>query len=313
MTQSLGNMVACEALREGLHVAQYYMFDAAVPTEAIDGTLRAETSADAPFTKYVRAEWRGYTNACWAANWHRLFAGVPNDARAQMGWADRFQGALTNATEVYNYYSSGDSIFTETDDVPTLLTDTARWGVDWFVWIVPYPTVETTLENHSWQKQEVLKGMATVAGTLSGGWGFNVWSEYDHLLGEWKRVRYSPEGAAAAVTSGSITNRPAFDVSDAAEMLNPNATEDDVFLALAKHVPALSSPVGGNEVANLRIMQNVDMNLDVEQDGILRPNGWGRPSVEGEQPWLHSDMKDMSYFHVYKLYDEIAKEKGNLK
>ena len=34
MTQSLGNMVACEALREGLQVGQYYMFDAAIPSEA---------------------------------------------------------------------------------------------------------------------------------------------------------------------------------------------------------------------------------------------------------------------------------------
>ena len=55
------------------------------------------------------------------------------------------------------------------------------------------------MKNHCWQKQEVLKGMATLTGTLSGGWGFNVWEEYDQLSQERKDVCYSPEGAVAAV------------------------------------------------------------------------------------------------------------------
>lgn len=150
----------------------------------------------------------------------------------------------------------------------------------------------------------------TAAGTLSGGWGFNVWSEYDHILGEWRSVRYSPEGAAAAVASGSITNRPAFATGGAAEMRDPDATEDDVFLALAKHVPALSSPIGGTNITFL--VNNVNMNSNVERSGVPRPNGWGRPAVEGECPWQHSDMKDMAYFYVHKLYEQLI-QKGKLK
>ena len=49
--------------------------------------------------------------------------------------------------------------------------------------------VDITFENHCWQKQEVLKGTATLAGTLSGGWGFNVWQEYDDALQRWETVR----------------------------------------------------------------------------------------------------------------------------
>ena len=121
MTQSLGNMVACEALREGLQVGQYYMFDAAIPSEAIDETLRAETRDDEAFAKYVPSAWHDYTNASWAANWHQFFKNDPNDARGKMGWANRFQDALTNATEVFNYYSSGDEVFHETANPPWLL------------------------------------------------------------------------------------------------------------------------------------------------------------------------------------------------
>lgn len=89
-----------------------------------------------------------------------------------------------------------------------------------------------------------------------------------------------------------ITNRPAFDVSDVAEMMNPNASEDDIFLALAKHIPALSSPVGGKPALN----QSRDFDLNI---GDYR-NGWGRFHPIFNDAWLHSDMKDMAYFYVYE-------------
>ena len=152
--------------------------------------------------------------------------------------------------------------------------------------------------------------MATVAGTLSGGWGFRVWQEYDSTIGDFRAVRYSPEGAAAALASGSIVNNPVFDVSDAAEMTNRNAAEDDIHLALAKHVPALSSPVGGMAVLGDNT-RNIDMNNPVT--GIERPNDWGRSADSiYQKKWLHSDMKDMAYFYVHMLYYQLV-EKGGLR
>jgi len=305
ITHSLGNVVACEALREGLNVSQYYMFNAAVPSEAIDGALRVETSCDELFERYVRPEWRDYTNACWASNWYRLFASAPSDPRGHMGWVDRFRFSLANASEVFNYYSSGDSVFTEQSSIPSLWSDVyVNWGLNWILWLFPYPTVELTFENHCWQKQEVLKGMSTIAGTVSGGWGFNVWQEYDSLSQELKSVFYSPAGAAAAVANLSVMNRPVFDVSNAMELMDPNATEDDVFLAIAKHVPALSSPIGGRAVLD----NGNDYNLN---DSNYR-NGWGRNHPNFGTAWLHSDMRDMAYFYVYKLYEQLV-QKGGLK
>ena len=308
MTQSLGNMVGCEALREGLKVARFLMFDAAVPSEAIDGTLRAEETKDDAYAKYVRPEWRDYTNVCWASNWHRLFAGAPGDVRGRMSWPNRFQNALANAGEAFNYYSSGDSVFSEMEAIPSLMSGViTNTGVGFFLGFIPYPKFEVVFENHCWQKQEVLKGMTTIAGTLSGGWGFNIWQEYDTQDDEWKDVYYSPLGVVHAIENGSITSRPAFDISDAAEMMSPNATEDDVFLALAKHIPALSSPVGGNAVLS---SNNINLN---DADEIERPNGWGRDDeFIYKQKWLHSDMKDMAYLFVFKLYDQLTQE-GVLK
>ena len=79
------------------------MFDAAIPSEAIDETLRAETAADASFDKYVPTERRDFTNVCWAANWHRWFVCDPDDARGQMGWPGHFTAALANAVEVFKH------------------------------------------------------------------------------------------------------------------------------------------------------------------------------------------------------------------
>ncbi len=80
--------------------------------------------------------------------------------------------------------------------------------------------------------------------------------------------------------------------------------EDDIFLALAKHIPALSSPVGGR--AALGQYHDFDLN-----DGEYR-NNWGRIHPVFGGAWLHSDMKDMAYFYVYKLYDQLV-EKGSLR
>lgn len=36
-----------------------------------------------------------------------------------MKWPGRFTDALANAGEVFNYYSSGDSVFVEENDIPS--------------------------------------------------------------------------------------------------------------------------------------------------------------------------------------------------
>ena len=93
-------------------------FDAAVASEAIDGSLQSTNSTDAAFSSYVPSGWRAYTPLCWSACWFRWFEGDAVDARGQMGWPDRFAAALDNAGEVYNYYSTGDEVFHNTASTP---------------------------------------------------------------------------------------------------------------------------------------------------------------------------------------------------
>ena len=292
MTQSLGNMVACEALKEGLHVGHYFMFDAALPGESIDESLQARSLESPAFVKYVPTDWHDYTNACWASNWHRLFNGDPDDARGRMGWPGYFTTALGNADNVYNYYSSGDDVFKEFGAVPSR-----------------FDGLDEAKELYCWQKQETLKGSAVLAGTAYAGWAFHHWTVHElvHDIGggvhyEDRDYKYSPDDAARMIANGSITNNPVFN-SDFSPMFDPDASLDDQWLALGKYVPAVSSPVGGNA-----FLGNDD---DHDLNSPEYRNGWGRAlDHQYGTDWQHSDMMDMAYYYVFKLYEQLILKGG---
>lgn len=303
MSQSLGNMVACEALRQGLCVDKYFMFNAAVASEAVDGTL--QNASAAVKSKYVPSDWSDYDPRSWAANWHRWFSNDATDSRGRMGWPDYFSAALSNAGTVYNYYSTGDPIFLESDTVPGVTTGIFHWPTLSLSW--PFIDFNITAEEGSWQKQETHKGVEPIAGTLRGGWGFYCWQE--DLGGELVQKYYTASQANSMTANCSITNSPVFSYSGT-PLNNRNASQDAIWLALAKYVPAVSSPVGGMPVFAMQ-GRDVNMNLNAAQ-GVLRPNGWGRNDTVYGQNWLHSDMKDMAFYYVYSLYDDLT-TKGNLK
>jgi hypothetical protein len=57
-----------------------------------------------------------------------------------------------------------------------------------------------------------------------------------------------------------------------------------------------------------------DFNLNASAQ---RANDWGRPEPSGHSagqlmPWLHSDIKNMAYYHVYPAFTNIV-EKGEMK
>ncbi|MBQ3343566.1 MAG: alpha/beta hydrolase, partial [Kiritimatiellae bacterium] len=299
LAHSLGNMVAAEALRQGLEVGKYFMFNAAVASEAVDGTLQ---NADAAVkAKYVPSDWHSYTNACWAANWFRWFQNDTSDARGRMGWPDYFSAALGNAGTVYNYYSSGDLVFMEAETPPGLTAGLFHWPT--LSWTWPFVNLNITEEAHSWQKQETRKGIDPMAGTFKGGWGFHCW--YETVGGEPVQEYYTAAQANAMAADCSITNSPVFSCGGTS-LNNRNASQDDVWLSLAKYVPAVSAPIGGSSPFD-------DNNVDLDDaTNSTRPNGWGRTNEVYGQKWLHSDMKDMAFFYLYPFFIDLA-TKGYLK
>jgi hypothetical protein len=293
MAQSLGNMMASEALRQGLEASQYFMFDAAVASEAIDGTLQNANSTIR--SKYVPSDWSDYDSRSWAANWHSWFRNDPADARGKMGWPDYFSTALSRAGAVYNYYSSGDTVFLETDTVPDVMTGVFHWPT--LSWSWPLIDFNITAEEGCWQKQETHKGVEPIAGTLLGGWGFHCWDET--VGGQSVQTYYTESQAHAMAENGSITNSPVFSCAGT-PLNNRNASQNDIWLSLAKYVPAVSSPVGGTAALD---SNNINLNNSTD---VARPNGWGRNHNVYGTAWLHSDMKDMAYFYVFRLYEQVV-------
>ena len=274
---------------------------AAVASEAYDGTLQAASEEDDGYLKYVPSDWHGYTNLCWAANWHRWFGA--NDARNGMGWPDYFSGTLSNAGTVYNYYSSGDEIFEEMPSTPSVLNGVFHWPTFQASWPFVDLSAMFTPSVNAWQKQEVLKGVDGVVGTLAGGWGFHYVSNSTPSLTTWRI--YTPEEARTMADDGSIVTNAVF-ARNATAMFDPSATQDAQFETLAKYIPAVSSASG-------KTPSNANNNFNVNDTTVIpRPNGWGRLASEGVQSWRHSDIKDMSYFCVNLLYDNIA-VKGGLR
>ncbi len=300
MAQSLGNMVTCEAIRLGLDAEKYYMFNAAVASEAIvstlqnvDGTIRQ---------KFVPPDWRSYNSLSWAANWFRLF---PNDDRSHIGWPGYFSSKLAGIPEVCNYYSNGDPVLVSHTDVPSALTKAlyVQWPIS-FSWSWPFIRFQsfefqTTFERFAWQKQEVLKGVNPYLATREGGWGFHSWP-VDLPNGETEWRTFTVQEAQEMVTNGSIVTNAVFERSVAA-MFSPTIPLADRNKILAYNVPAVSESTGSVPTFE---SQSKFVNLN----SSAYKNGWGRSGNPYNDQWLHSDMKDMAYYYVFRLYDELVQK-----
>ena len=95
------------------------------------------------------------------------------------------------------------------------------------------------------------------------------------------------------VEDGSIVTNAVF-ARNATAMFNSSATQDAQWETLAKYVPAVSAATG--KIPTLIGSENRN-----DINAVRYRSSWGRPAVENEQPWLHSDMKDMAYFFINAL------------
>jgi len=304
---SLGNMVVSEALLTNMNAKTYIMLDAAVASEAYRPELQADSTEITD--KYVPSDWDGYHKRTWAANWYTWFTNDVNDARGKIGWAGHFAPLLSRqGLDVYNFYSTGDEVFKENQEVPGLVSGVFHWPTLNLDWPFFHPNLE--LDAFPWQKQEVFKGV-NAAGSLSAGWGFHCWTT--NINNETVWVRYSAAGANAMVSDGSIVTNAVFDRGVSA-MFSSTISDYDKADILAFHIPAVSSPAGKVEVIGSHQDVANDFNLN---DGAYRANDWGRPKPSGYpenelMPWLHSDIKNMAYYHVYPAFTNIV-EKGEMR
>ncbi|MBQ6007344.1 MAG: hypothetical protein IJL17_02315 [Kiritimatiellae bacterium] len=249
--------------------------------------------------KYVPSSWRGYNSLSWAANWHKWFNDDATDSRGKMGWPNYFSTALARAGTVYNYYSTGDPIFLESDTVPGVTTGIFHWPTLSLSW--PFIDFNITAEEGSWQKQGLFKGRGGIGGTSWSGWNID-----ENIFG----INKISVAEAQTMTEVDFRTNTVF------YCYPPSMNQPTIPLLvrgahLALGIPALTPAAGRVKFQGWDAMTNFDLNSKDVNLGIPRPNAWpNRSNYQGQ--WCHSDLRDVAYFYVFKFYDK-AIEKGNLR
>ena len=284
MAHSLGNLVASSMIQDhGLGVLRFLMCNSSVPAEAYD----AEALLRVP--QLVHPDWVDYPTNSWAASWHALFGGDPDDDRRLLGWPGRFADVADIAV---NFYSAGRN---GGDEVLELAADNDV-GV--------FTGVTDSLGHHAWHKQELFKGRGFGVGAGATDW--SGWNIEENWLG----VNKISVAEALRMGNEDFKTNTVF-YCYPASMNSPRIPLPVRGAHLALGIPALT-PAAGATTFGGDTMTDEMVNLNEDSDsGVSRPNGWpSRSSYSGR--WLHSDMKDVSYFFNFKFYEKVI-EKGGLR
>lgn len=287
IAHSLGNvLVSSAAVDHNLDYDRYYMLNAAVAMEAYD---RAELSED-----MVDSNWA--TNdvplAYRASRWSGLFGS--DDFRSTLSWRGRFAG-IRNAVNCYS----------ETEDV----VGNPRHAV-------------LTVNEPVWVMQEYMKGTSLIHGAnllppfshiaCEGGWGRNahypLWCASGSTLGlsglTREDVIVNPLFTPFRNESERMSSTNLFSVADTA------ATPQ--LRALADAIPAESHAAGANAFEVRANIINKRLDLDLVSNTGLWPEEQTKKVKDGTgneitvYQWKHSDLKNLAYFYVYKLFDVLV-------
>ena len=290
MAHSLGNMVVSSMIQDyGLQVSKYLMCNSAVPAEAYDTTL-------SPTNVLVHKDWSEYPRKAFANEWYRLFEEDVEDDRQLLTWGGRFADVVNVAV---NFYSTGDHVL-------ELYPNNNVWPTD------GYDNWDQMFEHYSWHKQELWKGRKDMIARV-GTTDWAGWSIRENMIG-YNTIQPTN---AWLMNGAELKTNTVFKLQP--ECMNTNSIPLLVRGAiLAKGIPARTPASGAMRWGDNMNMQRRMFNLgDTSENAMIeRPNGWiTRPNGLfdnwGER-WLHSDMKDMSYFYVFKFFEKL-KEIGGLE
>jgi len=305
MAHSLGNMVVSNYLADYYpqepaasrpNIGNYFLFNAAVALEAYLGDYQgyAEGKQNEIFgsdNPMVHTDWYGYQKRLGASEWHRLFNGA-TDSRFGLTWMDRFEGI--NGINLFSFYSQGEDVLdTHEGNIGTL------------------EVASDTLLNagrHSWAYQEKWKGRAPVnglGGTTTMGWGFNLNDGYSFL-------GHHVQPSVANTYDSQIFKSAPFFLKDPSKghlftqnigVVTDEAERNEI---LSNQIPALTLPTGGREGGDMFRKLTNDRVFDM--NGQKYKNGW--PSVRNNEDWRHSDLKNIAYPYVHRVFEKIKQEGG---
>jgi len=296
IAHSLGNILTSAAIKDwDLQYSRYFMLNAAVATEAYDGTAYEPTMIDPAWEK-VDANYR-------SSRWHKLlnemYGGA--DFRASLSWKGRFAG-IKNAVNCYS----------TTEDV-TGNIDREKFLTNWPVWPI----------------QESIKGSSLIhiANALpaqlecEGGWGINTYYALNPL---YYVARHGFMESVNSLTREDAIIHPLFTPFREKEYAGAMHSTDLFTIDdenkryalrarfLADAIPAESFAMGANMVdkrnSGIDNLSMMEMCMDNEE---VWPKD-RREKIDGQPDrllWHHSDWKQLAYCFVHKLFSQIVKWK----
>jgi hypothetical protein len=173
------------------------------------------------------------------------------------------------------------------------------------------------LAAYSWAAQEYVKGGTSAAilamepsNLVQAGWSFNA---------EWFIIeRYQADGTpimrlrtateASSIAQPSLKSQTFFKRWLETDLKNvtfgsAKAAELKVkYDTLARGIPAMSFAAATHSIDGTK--GNFDMQGTLRTDSNEWPKE-GRTDDFRKDQWLHSDMKDVAFIHVYKLYQQF--------
>jgi hypothetical protein len=304
---SLGNMVVLSAISDySAAPSHYFMIDAAVPIEAVQGNVTNEPTM-------IYSTWQDYSNRLYASDWWQLFT---NDYRSTLTWSNRLGNLGT--VDIYNFYSLGEEVLREDSDDPpsTVIGGVSQEVINYIGWFgnagVPFGT-------YAWVWQEKGKGTAAhdwFIGSTHGGWKFSYYwvDSFGNPL--------SPSIMNDTLNS-ILQNQPMFSVGSSQNGPPDQDLRGDEYGSafaqahrdriLSDAIPALTLPVGANHVDKFAPRNGDDKNFNMQTSF---ETGWpaarSQPTDEEAYKWHHSDFDYVAYPFTYKLFNQIVTS-GNLK
>lgn len=207
----------------------------------------------------------------WAANWYARIS-YENDPRRTLKWKGRFAG-IGNAINCYS----------PTEEVLGNATANGYGGV--------------------WSIQELYKGTATlhfIPGNCEGGWGYN--SDHTNLAGLLTEFAKTNDFTDVELIASPIFRTFDNDLLHQTNLISIAQTE--LNKVLGDGIPATSFAAGANEVGG------VSGNLNYISF-MANEESWPRFSRENGVKrllWHHSDIKNIAYYFVYPLFEQLISE-----
>jgi hypothetical protein len=244
----------------------------------------------------IHKDWNEYPTKAFANEWYRLFEEDLDDDRQLLTWGGRFADVADCAI---NFYSTGDHVL-------ELYYNNNVWATD------GYENWDQKFERYSWHKQELWKGRKGLTSPL-GTTDWAGWSIRENLFG----YNLIQPTNAWLMGNAELKTNTVFKIQPTS--MNTNFIPPLMRGALlAKGIPSRTPSSGAIKWGSLSLQRRMyNLNIsDENQNGVERPNGWiARPNGlfdDWGDRWLHSDMKDMAFFYVFKLYENFN-EVGELK